>query len=211
MQLDRRVVGNRDPRQQAMNVLVLQRVEQDAIQHRTDSPPLLVVRAVNGRLDAGVVRRLVAKRSRTRIADDPAVVFRDEHAIPFRTGMLIEPSRALVRREWFQVEGDGRVDDVVVVNFRQARQVIAVCRSNLYLRHDAGLPLGKFFWHESQGTPDAKFNQAAGLPFARSANVISSIPFRSIASRTRRLGRISPSSCGSPAGGTPPISAAGWK
>src|ERR1700688_1852166 len=64
--------------------------------------------------------------------------------MPLQARMLLEPSYALLGRYRLEVKRNRRIDDVVVVDFGQARQVFARRRPNSYLRHERGLLVGKF-------------------------------------------------------------------
>jgi hypothetical protein len=67
---------------------------------------------------------------RTGVANDAARIFRDKQPMGPGLGELREPWTAIFDGDRIDIERDGRVDDVVVVDLGQAREVVGARRAN---------------------------------------------------------------------------------
>lgn len=125
VQRDRRRVRQADAGDDRFDVLALQRVEQCAIERRAAAASHCPRMTVHARFDGSVVGRLRAPTARARVADAGAVTIgRDEQPVRPGTLVIVEPRPPLSSSERVQVEGNRRVDDVVVVDVGQRRKIV---------------------------------------------------------------------------------------
>jgi hypothetical protein len=114
MQRNRHLVRQRDARDDAVDVFAGDGREQCLVQGAPDPFADRCRPAVHARFDRRVVRGLLTEPARRRIADDTASLVSSEQSMPRVGEVRIEPRLAAVDREWLEIEGDRRMDDVMV-------------------------------------------------------------------------------------------------
>ena len=96
-----------------------------AVQPRADAAADGVRMAVDARLHGRVVGRFRAPAAARRIADRHAfVIGGDNQPVPSRRRVIAEPAAPRGRFVGLQIEGDRGVDDVVVVDRGERRQIV---------------------------------------------------------------------------------------
>jgi hypothetical protein len=131
VQLERAVVGQRDPGERAMHTLFgSQDVEERAVQLPADAAADGIRRQVDRGLDGAVVRGLRPEPTARCVAHDGALDFGHQEPMRPRSREPLEPRPARVHGEGLRVERDRRRADVVVVDLDERRQVSLLARTN---------------------------------------------------------------------------------
>ena len=107
-----------------MDVLAGNGVEKRRVELAPDASANGFSRAIDGRLHGRVVSRLGTPAHGSGVAENHAVCFRNQQPMPSRLGKLRKPLAALVEGFRFKVERRGRMDDVVVIDSGQTRQIV---------------------------------------------------------------------------------------
>src|SRR4029077_1369865 len=115
-----------------MQILAAQGGEERGVETRADALPDRVGRAVDRRLDRGVVGGLGAELVRARVCNDGTALLGDEQSVAPRRTELREPRPTCLDRERLEIEGDRRVDDVVVVDRGDRREIARRGRSDTH-------------------------------------------------------------------------------
>src|SRR5262249_22846088 len=118
-----------------MHVLARQRIEQPGVQQSAEAAPGRRGVEVDGGLDGRVIRPLLAERPTPGVPEDLASLLDDEESMSGSGGVIDVPPAPLLRLPHLDVEGDRGVDDVVVVDRRQAREVARLGGSNPEIGH----------------------------------------------------------------------------
>src|SRR5262249_45504927 len=87
------------------------------------------VTAVHGRLYRGVVSRFHPKLRGAGVAHNLAVLLGHQQAMPAGGGELRKPRSPALHRIRLQIEGDGSMNDVVVIDLGQSRKIVAAGRA----------------------------------------------------------------------------------
>ena len=123
------------PRDDPVNVLASQRIKKSAIKGAPSPLVDRVRRAVDRGFNGRVIGRLGTKSRRACIPQYSRFALGDEQAIPPAGTELLEPCGSAFDCVRFKVKCDWSVDDVVIVNFGQARQISFGGLSNLKRAH----------------------------------------------------------------------------
>ena len=122
MQLRRSCIRQCVPANNAVDILVGQRFKQSGIEFPADSLAHRFRAAVNRGLHGGVIGCFRPETHGAGIAHHHAVFFRHHQPMSSGQSKLLEPCCAPLHRVRLNVECDRSMDNVVVVDLRQARQ-----------------------------------------------------------------------------------------
>src|SRR5262245_52314597 len=118
-----------------MDVLARQRIEQRGVEQGAEAAPGRGGIEVDGGLDRRVVRPLFAERAAPGVPEEIGSLLDDKESMSGSRGVIGVPPASLLGLPHLDVEGDRGVDDVVVVDRRQAGEVARLGGSDPEIGH----------------------------------------------------------------------------
>ncbi len=117
------------------NIFIRDRFEECGVKAAADPFADRVRAAIDCGLDCRLIRGFRPKARSPSVANDLAIFFRCEQAVSSGLRELLEPRYAALDHVRLDVESDGSVDDVVVVDLDETREIGGVCRADVNLAH----------------------------------------------------------------------------
>jgi hypothetical protein len=120
-------VGKRHAGVGAVHVLACQGSEERRVELRADPATGVLGIEIDRRLDGGDVGALRAEAAGAGVAHDPPVEIRHDDPVAPARGVVPEPLATLLHRDRLEIEGDGGVPHVVVVDLVDGLEVRFLC------------------------------------------------------------------------------------
>jgi len=138
VQRNRRRIGQCDPRHNSIDVLARDQIEQGTIEQSPHAALRALRTAVDGRFHGRFVSFLGTEARGPCISNQPPlvpIIYRNHQPMPLTIGVFFEPTRESFEGKRLRIEGDRRIQDVVVINLHKPGQVGEQCRPGRDITH----------------------------------------------------------------------------